>query len=189
MSIDASFGLGEALVSGLVDADNYKVRDGRILAKKISTKRLAIAPLKEGGTGEQLLESDKQNLQTLTDEQIRKLEKTARKTEAHFGSPQDIEWCLDHGRLEKLPGSTRKAEKTISIFRNFIGFREYPKYALMQRFSVYKAALKRVAAVLVQEGVIREKGDISYLTFEELRTVVGTKRLDYGIITKRKADY
>ena len=42
VSIDASFGLGEALVSGLVDADIYKVQEGEIVSKKISTKKLAI---------------------------------------------------------------------------------------------------------------------------------------------------
>jgi len=47
-SIDAGFGLGEALVSGLVNPDIYKVRDGRIVDKKIATKKLAIYALKEG---------------------------------------------------------------------------------------------------------------------------------------------
>ncbi|KLU62804.1 phosphoenolpyruvate synthase [Peptococcaceae bacterium CEB3] len=93
-SIDASFGLGEALVSGLVNADNYKVRDGRIIDKKISTKKLAIYALKEGGTKETVIEADRQNRQTLTDEQILELEKTGRRIEAYFGSPRDIEWCL-----------------------------------------------------------------------------------------------
>ena len=41
VSIDSSFGLGEALVSGLVNADNHKVRNGQIIDKKISTKKLA----------------------------------------------------------------------------------------------------------------------------------------------------
>ena len=94
LSIDASFGLGEALVSGLVNADNYKVRDGRIIDKKISTKKLAIYALKEGGTEEKKIEADRQNRQTLTDEQILELEKTGRRIEAYFGRPQDIEWCL-----------------------------------------------------------------------------------------------
>jgi phosphoenolpyruvate synthase/pyruvate phosphate dikinase len=93
-SIDASFGLGEALVSGLVNADNYKVRDGRIIDKKISTKKMAIYALKEGGTEEKKVEADRQNRQTLTDEQILELEKTGRRIEAYFGSPRDIEWCL-----------------------------------------------------------------------------------------------
>ncbi|WP_368487506.1 phosphoenolpyruvate synthase [Clostridium sp. BJN0013] len=94
VSIDASFGLGEALVSGLVNADNYKIRDGRIVDKKISTKKLAIYALKEGGTEEKKIEAERQNRQTLMDEQILELEKTGRTIEAYFGRPQDIEWCL-----------------------------------------------------------------------------------------------
>jgi len=94
LSIDASFGLGEAMVSGLVSADNYKVCDGKIIEKKISTKKLAIYALKEGGTKEQEIEHERQNRQALTDEQIFQLERIGRKIEEHFGSPQDIEWCL-----------------------------------------------------------------------------------------------
>jgi rifampicin phosphotransferase len=94
LSIDASFGLGEALVSGIVNADNYKVRNGEIIDKKISTKKLAIYAVKDGGTKEQEISSEQQNIQPLTDKQILQLAETGRKIEAHFGSPQDIEWCL-----------------------------------------------------------------------------------------------
>ncbi|MCX7921457.1 MAG: phosphoenolpyruvate synthase [Clostridia bacterium] len=94
LSIDASFGLGEALVSGLVNADSYKVRNGKVIDKKISTKKLAIYALKDGGTKEQEIEPERQNRQALTDEQILQLERMGRKIEEHFGRPQDIEWCL-----------------------------------------------------------------------------------------------
>ena len=94
LSIDAGFGLGEALVSGRVDADIYKVRDGKIIDKKISTKKLAIYALKDGGTKEQEIPPERQNRQVLTDEQILQLEHMGRKIEEHFGCPQDIEWCL-----------------------------------------------------------------------------------------------
>lgn len=94
LSIDASYGLGEALVSGLVNADNYKVREGKVVDKKISTKKLAIYPLKSGGTKKQEIEPDKQNIEALNDEQILQLEDMGRKIERHFGCPQDIEWCL-----------------------------------------------------------------------------------------------
>ena len=94
LSIDASFGLGEALVSGLVNADSYKVRNGKVIDKKISTKKLAIYALKDGGTKEQEIEPERQNRQVLTDEQILQLERIGRKIEEHFGCPQDIEWCL-----------------------------------------------------------------------------------------------
>jgi pyruvate,water dikinase len=70
VTIDAGFGLGEALVAGLVNADVYTMRNGQVTDKKIVTT------------------------QVLTDEQMIQLERTGRKIEAHFGSPQDIEWCL-----------------------------------------------------------------------------------------------
>ncbi len=94
VSIDASFGLGEALVSGLVNADSYTVRNGKVIKKKISTKKLAIYALKDGGTQEQEIEPERQNKQALTDEQMLQLERMGRKIEEHFGCPQDIEWCL-----------------------------------------------------------------------------------------------
>ncbi|OUL23776.1 phosphoenolpyruvate synthase [Nostoc sp. 106C] len=94
LSIDASFGLGEALVRGLVNADIYKVRNGKVVDKKIPTKKLAIYALKDGGTKEQEIEQHRQNSQALTDEQILQLERIGRKIEEHFVRPQDIEWCL-----------------------------------------------------------------------------------------------
>ena len=94
LSIDASFGLGEALASGLMNADIYKVRNGKVIDKKISTKKRAIYALKDGGTKEQEIEPERQNRPALTDEQILQLESMGRKIEEHFGCPQDIEWCL-----------------------------------------------------------------------------------------------
>ncbi|MED1810771.1 phosphoenolpyruvate synthase [Bacillus subtilis] len=94
LSIDAGFGLGEALVSGLVSADCYKVQDGQIIDKRIATKKLAIYGRKEGGTETQQIDPDQQKAQTLTDEQILQLARIGRQIEAHFGQPQDIEWCL-----------------------------------------------------------------------------------------------
>lgn len=97
ISIDASFGLGEALVAGLVNADVYKIKNGEIIDQKISNKKKAIYALQEGGIKEQEIDSAQQNQQALNDEQVLQLEKIGRKIEAHFGSPQDIEWCLADG--------------------------------------------------------------------------------------------
>lgn len=94
LSIDASFGLGEALVSGLVTADNYKVQEEKIVNKRIAIKKLAIHGLKEGGTETQQIDSDRQKTQTLTEQQILQLARTGRQIEDYFGCPQDIEWCL-----------------------------------------------------------------------------------------------
>ncbi|MED4754968.1 phosphoenolpyruvate synthase [Brevibacillus choshinensis] len=94
LSIDASFGLGEALVSGLVSADCYKVQEGKIVDKRIAAKKLAIYGRKEGGTKTQQLDPDQQKTQTLTEQQILQLASIGRQIEAYFGCPQDIEWCL-----------------------------------------------------------------------------------------------
>ncbi|KRE59922.1 phosphoenolpyruvate synthase [Paenibacillus sp. Soil750] len=94
LSIDASYGLGEALVSGLVSADSYTVQDREIVNKRIATKKMAIYGRKEGGTESKQLDPDQQLSQTLTDQQIIQLAHIGRQIEAYFGSPQDIEWCL-----------------------------------------------------------------------------------------------
>jgi len=93
-SVEASFGLGEALVSGLVNADMYKVRDGEVVAKAIATKQLAIHALPAGGTQEQAIDPAQQEQPALTDAQVVRLVELGRRIEAHFGQPQDIEWCL-----------------------------------------------------------------------------------------------
>ena len=94
LSIDASFGLGEALVSGLVSADNYKVKEGKITETMIATKKLAIYAVKEGGTETKQIDSAQQKIQTLSERQILQLAQIGRQIEAYFGCPQDIEWCL-----------------------------------------------------------------------------------------------
>ena len=94
LSIGASFGLGEALVSGLVNADHYKVRNGKVIDKKISAKKLAVYALEDGGTKAQETEPERQSRQALKDEQIVELARMGRRIEEHFGCPQDIEWCL-----------------------------------------------------------------------------------------------
>lgn len=94
LSIDASFGLGEALVSGLVSADNYQVQGEEIVSKRITTKALAIYGLEAGGTITKQIDPDQQKIQTLTDQQIVQLARIGRQIETHFGRPQDIEWCL-----------------------------------------------------------------------------------------------
>ncbi|HEY4307107.1 MAG TPA: rifamycin-inactivating phosphotransferase [Gemmatimonadaceae bacterium] len=94
ISIDASFGLGEALVAGLVNPDVYQVRDGTIVTKTIAMKQLAIDALSGGGTRQHAIEAANQQAPALSDAQIIRLAHLGRQIEAHFERPQDIEWCL-----------------------------------------------------------------------------------------------
>ena len=95
VSVEASFGLGEALVSGLVDPDVYTVRDGEIVDRAIAAKQLAITAAPTGGTQQQVIEPSRRRQPALTDGQVVTLARLARRIEAHIGGPQDIEWCLD----------------------------------------------------------------------------------------------
>src|SRR5450631_2035643 len=71
--VEASFGLGEALVSGLVNADIYKVRDGEVVTKAVATKQLAIHASPAGGTQEQAIDPERQEQPALTDAQVVRL--------------------------------------------------------------------------------------------------------------------
>ena len=93
-TVDAGFGLGEALVSGLVNPDVFKVRDGEVVARAVAAKQRAIRPLPAGGTQEVAVDPERQEQPALTDAQVVRLVQLGRRIEAHFGRPQDIEWCL-----------------------------------------------------------------------------------------------
>jgi pyruvate,water dikinase len=93
-SVEASFGLGEALVSGLVNPDVFTVRDGEVVTRAIAVKRRAVHASPTGGTREQAIDPGQREQPVLTDEQVVRLARLGRRIEARFGRPQDIEWCL-----------------------------------------------------------------------------------------------
>lgn len=96
-SIDAGFGLGEALVGGLVTADLYRVdrRSWRVVERRIARKGLAIRPLPGGGTEHVPLTAEEGGRPSLTDDQAIALARLGERVADHYGAPQDIEWCID----------------------------------------------------------------------------------------------
>ncbi|MEU3459558.1 rifamycin-inactivating phosphotransferase [Streptomyces sp. NPDC006733] len=99
-AVDAGFGLGEALVSGLVNPDVFKVRDGEIIARTVGAKQRAVLAVPAGGTREVAVDAERQEVPALTDAQAVRLVQLGRRIEAHFGRPQDIEWCLVDGDFQ-----------------------------------------------------------------------------------------
>ncbi|MBL4677526.1 MAG: phosphoenolpyruvate synthase, partial [Mucilaginibacter sp.] len=95
-------------------------------------------------------------------------------------------------RLRQLPDGEQKAadaKQVIEILRNLVGFREYPKYSFIKRYWVYKQALLTEAARLKLASVIRQTEDIYYLTFDELRDLVNTNKVNTELINKRKEEF
>ncbi|HSL36167.1 MAG TPA: PEP/pyruvate-binding domain-containing protein [Arthrobacter sp.] len=96
--IDASPGLGEAVVSGAVNPDHFVVDSAtrRILERRTGSKRMAIRPLPGGGT-ERIEQTGSGSQPCLDDAQLLALERLGRRAEVHFGAPQDLEWAIDGG--------------------------------------------------------------------------------------------
>jgi phosphohistidine swiveling domain-containing protein len=99
--IDASPGLGEAVVSGAVNPDHFVVNAaaGEIVERRLGDKRVAVRAAAGGGTQrvELAQNGDQASLQ---DGQIRALAALGARVEAHYGAPQDTEWAIDgEGRI------------------------------------------------------------------------------------------
>lgn len=104
-AIDATFGLGEALVSGQVEPDHFVVKinpDGSIavLSKKLGAK--AVATRAKAGGGVESIEEKSEAQQTLTESQIQQLAETGQRIQKEYGAPQDIEWAFANGKLYLL---------------------------------------------------------------------------------------
>ncbi len=93
--IDASQGLGEAVVSGAVNPDHFVLDSatGRILERRLGDKGMLIRPLPGGGT-ERVAQPGAGLTPSLDDAQLASLELLGRRAEVHFGSPQDLEWAI-----------------------------------------------------------------------------------------------
>ncbi|MFD0689810.1 rifamycin-inactivating phosphotransferase [Actinomadura fibrosa] len=96
-TVEAAWGLGEALVSGLVAGDVYTVRDDRVVGSAIAAKPRLVEASPQGGTRETPIDEQRRKEPVLTDAQVVELVRLGRRIEAHFGRPQDIEWCLAGG--------------------------------------------------------------------------------------------
>src|SRR3954454_2918366 len=100
VSVEAAFGLGEALVSGLTSPDVYKVRDGEVAGATVGSKAVAVEASSAGGIVERAVEPRRRAERALSDDQVLRLAAIGRRIEAHFRRPQDIEWCLVDDEIE-----------------------------------------------------------------------------------------
>jgi pyruvate,water dikinase len=126
--IDATLGLGEALVSGQVEPDHYVVDPlrSRILGKQLGAKAMAIRPRPGGGTVSVTEEAT--DRQALLDSAIIELSSLGQRIAGLFGSPQDVEWAWASGRLVVLqsrpitslfPVPERMAPEPLQVLASF----------------------------------------------------------------------
>jgi pyruvate, water dikinase len=101
--IEASWGLGEVVVAGLVIPDNYRIaRTGEVLERRPGVKKIAIRTLPGGGTIEEQVPSELVEQPCLDDGQLEQLNRLAGKCEDVYGRARDIEWAFAGGELYLL---------------------------------------------------------------------------------------
>jgi len=96
IAIDASWGFGEAVVSGEVTPDNFLVDKvmGTITKRTISAKTLEYRLADTDEVTAVPVDAERQSVPCLTDEEITGVAKLARRAEKHYRCPQDVEWAL-----------------------------------------------------------------------------------------------
>ena len=101
--IEASWGLGEAVVAGLVIPDHFRIdRSGQTLERKAGRKRIAVRALPNGGTYEQQIAPAQVHQLCLIDAQLQALSELALQCEKVYGPRRDIEWAFQDGTLYLL---------------------------------------------------------------------------------------
>ena len=101
--IEASWGLGEAVVAGIVIPDHYRIdRSGHVLERKPGLKRVAVRGVPAGGTIEEKVSPELVERLCLADDQLRDLNRLADRCEQVYGPGRDVEWAIAQGTLYLL---------------------------------------------------------------------------------------
>jgi pyruvate,water dikinase len=115
MLVEASWGLGESVVSGRVTPDRFAVdrETGRITYRQVAVKTVQVT-----AAGTAPVPADKQAVACLSDEQLAQLSELGRRVEAFYGAPRDVEWAWADGRfwlLQARPITTADASERARV--------------------------------------------------------------------------
>ena len=118
--IEASYGVGETIVSGAVNPDNYLINKEDLTAKSIQIHKKDFMITRDDNTGTNKkvkLDDEKANSQTLDNRRIKELAEYGMRIEKHYKKPMDIEWGIERNKLYILqarPITTLKKERKVS---------------------------------------------------------------------------
>jgi pyruvate, water dikinase len=96
--IEGNFGLGETVVSGAVNPDDFVVDKNSMLIKERRISRKTIKYVRDPKTGKTVhidIPEAEQKIVCISDQEIAKLAELAKRIEKHYGIPMDIEWAID----------------------------------------------------------------------------------------------
>lgn len=187
--ISSVYGLGEGLVSGLLDSDNFKITPTGIISDiKKKTQKIVLDDSKQKDTCITPVDKDLQEVPSLTQNQIRHLSHTTNEIEAFYGKPQDIEWAISNKKLyilqarpittlDKLPDKSQ--HKTLwdnsNIIESYSGITSPLTYSFIN--VVYTEVYKHFCKIMgVEDNLIEKNSHI----FDMLGLIKG--RVYYNLI-------
>jgi len=188
--IEASWGLGEAVVAGLVIPDHFRVdRSGQVLDRRAGLKKVAVRKLPEGGTFEEALSPELAEQLCLDDAQLADLHRLASRCEEVYGPDRDIEWAFADGELYLLQcraitraGSTQDASPAgapVEVVQSVRLFSDLDRGEVAQIARLFKQRCFAKDETVIKEGsggaafYIIEAGEVSVTIGGELRATLG----------------
>jgi Pyruvate phosphate dikinase, AMP/ATP-binding domain/Cyclic nucleotide-binding domain len=187
--IEASWGLGEAVVAGMVIPDNFRIdRSGQVLERTPGLKKVAIRTLPEGGTVEEKLSPELAEQFCLDDSQLEDLHRLAIRCEEVYGPDRDIEWAFAERQLYLLQcraitrtGSqeTSSAAAPVEVVRNVRLFADLDRDELAQIARLFKQRRFHKGETVIKEGsggaafYVIESGEVTVTIGGELRATLG----------------
>jgi pyruvate,water dikinase len=196
--IEATWGLGEAVVQGLVIPDNFRLdRAGQVLERTPGRKQVAIRSVADGGTIEEAVPADRVEQPCLDDGQLQQLGDLAGKCEEIYGPGRDIEWAIADGMLYLLQcravtttGASGGAAKTAPTLPGPVEHVEkVPLFAGLDRHEVEQIArLFKTRRFSAGETVVREgSGGAAFFLIDSGEATVTIRGTERGIL--REGDY
>ena len=193
--IEASWGLGEAVVAGLVIPDTFRVdRSGAVLERTAGRKQVAIRSVATGGTVEEKIEPDRAEQLCLDDGQLEQLAQLASRCEQVYGLARDIEWAFADGTLYLLQcravtaGSTKeKGSAPVEVTGDPVeATKRVPLFAELDDDEVAQIArLFKVRRFAAGETVIREgSGGAAFFLIDSGEATVSIRGSERATLTR-----
>jgi pyruvate,water dikinase len=189
--IEASWGLGEAVVAGLVIPDHFRLdREGKVLETVAGLKKVAIRKLPEGGTAEEKLSPEQAEALCVDEAGLEDLQQLASRCEEVYGPDRDIEWAIAAGKLYLLqcraitragPGADKEPPggAPVEVVRSVRLFAELERDELAQVARLFKQRMFSKGETVIKEGsggaafYIIESGEVAVLIAGVERATLG----------------
>ncbi len=188
--IEASWGLGEAVVAGLVIPDHFRIdRSGEVLERTAGLKKIAIRKLPEGGTVEEQLSPELAEQLCLDDAQLEDLHRLAGRCEEVYGPARDIEWAFAGGQfyllqcraITRVGGQDGKSPgAAVDVVQRVRLFSELDRKEVAAVAALFKKRSFPKGETVIKEGsggaafYLIESGDATVTIGGELRATLGS---------------